>query len=315
MYQEALATRNFDYGAAVAVVMLVVLTPVMRLQRAAASAPTGWSNDRARAAVQPATAEHHRTPDVGWWASRPIHVALIVIALIWLLPTVGLLDHLVPSPGRDPDRAAGGRSSPASLELHDQQLQQVLIERRACSRPSSTASPSACRRRSCRCAVRWPPSPSPGSSFPGRDLLFLHRHRDAAHPRPDDVRPAVAAGRPDAHWRSSSPHLARAHRVRASVRDLPAAQLLRRPAVRPDRGGAHRRRRATSTSSAASSCRSPCPPSPPDHLPVPRRLERPADGAGLRAAPGPADDGPDQRPCSRRTPRSGTCSRGRRSCS
>jgi alpha-glucoside transport system permease protein len=29
MYREALASRNFSYGAAVAVVMLVVLTPVM----------------------------------------------------------------------------------------------------------------------------------------------------------------------------------------------------------------------------------------------------------------------------------------------
>jgi ABC-type sugar transport system permease subunit len=29
MYNEALASRNFDYGAAIAVVMLVVLIPVM----------------------------------------------------------------------------------------------------------------------------------------------------------------------------------------------------------------------------------------------------------------------------------------------
>src|SRR5262249_5093864 len=90
---------------------------------------------------------------------------------------------------------------------------------------------------------------------------------------------------------------ARAHGVRASVRDLPPAELLHHAPEGPDRGGADRRRlelRNLPQGGRAALRTRAC---IVRDLPVPLGLERPPDGADLRVrSDQAADDGSDPLP-------------------
>ena len=222
----------------------------------------------------------HDNPSGGSSGAQPvpIHIALGIVALIWLAPTIGLLITSF-RPRRISRPRAGGRPS-----------------QRPTSRPRTTSGSSTPRDGP---ALRQQPDhhdpvdDDPAAicsmaayafswiKFPFRDSLFLLVVALLMVPLQVAFIPLLTLFRP---FGMTQVHrdLAGPHGVRAAVRDLPVAELLHHVAERPDRSGPHRRVSSDWGSSGRSSCRCRCRRSPLRDLPVPVGLERPADGARIR---------------------------------
>ena len=158
-------------------------------------------------------------------------------------PDLRPLHHLAALARRTSSRRAGGRSSPSRAKLTLEQLRRGASTTRR-SRPRSgrpsliavggTILPIIVAALA-GYAFAW-------LEFPGRDWLFIARDRAARRADPDGADPDVLALHRPRDLRHGAQPDPLPHRVRAAVRDLPAAQLLHRDPEGPDGGGADRRR-------------------------------------------------------------------------
>ena len=92
-YVETFENGLGGYGAAVAMVMLALIIPVMIWQHPAVPQRSGGLVTSTTAAETIAVRPRESTSSriVAFLGRSPLHIALIVLAGLWLLPTVGLL--------------------------------------------------------------------------------------------------------------------------------------------------------------------------------------------------------------------------------
>ena len=206
----------------------------------AGSAPRRRSDDRSRRPLDIAAGE--RQPAVAG-ASRQasaflLHVVVVVLMILWLLPTIGLLVNSF-RPQRELSRIGLVDGVRAAVPLHarrttptssDQSgigeafVNSLFITIPATIIPILVAAFAAY-------AFSW-------MNFPGRNILFVVGRRAAGRPAPDDAHPDPAAVRrlrasPASSWRSGSPTPATACRSRSTCCATSWARCRGRSSSRP----------------------------------------------------------------------------------
>ena len=191
----------------------------------------------------------------------PVHIGLVIIALVWLVPTIGLLVTSFRPRG---DIQSSGwwtifagnldltidnyttvlGADLASQSMFEAFLNTLYITVPATILPLILASLAAY-------AFAW-------VKFPFRDTLFLAIIALLLVPLQMTLIPLEPPVPGPGADRDVLAHLDHSHHLRAAVRDLPASELLHHAAEGPDRGRPHRRRLERSGSSARSSSHSRC---------------------------------------------------------
>ena len=181
----------------------------------------------------------------------PVQIFLIVVGLLWLVPTFGLLITSLMSPS---DVAAGGwwqvLSEPSKLTfenyqtvLDDPDITSALITT-VWVAIGSTVLPLIIAALA-GYAFAW-------IDFPGRDWLFIAGDRAAGRAAADGADPDLLALQQPRDLRHGDRPDPVPHRVRAAVRDLPAEELLHRDPEGTAGSGTHRRSRRVQASSSGS---------------------------------------------------------------
>ena len=239
---------------------------------------------------------------VAMLGKAPVHIALIVLAVIWLVPTIGLL---VTSFRPRPDIASSGWWTAFAnfdftlknydLVLNANKMAPSFVNSAIIAIPS-TLLPLFIGSLAAY-AFSW-------IKFPFRVTIFLALIALMVVPIQGALVPILIEFQDLGEFLTGPEepadglvlgHLDRAHGLRASLLHLPLAELLHHASTRPDRGGPRRRRveledlpqhHDPAVGAGARVGRD---------LPVPLGVERPAHGAGVHPGVRPvADDDQDQ---------------------
>ncbi len=207
-------------------------------------------------------------------ARAPVHVILVVLGLLWLVPTFGLfITSILPASTLASNGWWQIFSKPSlatwsnyNAMFHNHGLLTALKTTAYIAVGNTLLVVDDRSARGLRVRV---------ARVPGPRLALPRRDRAARRSAADGADPDVPALRQDRALR----HGARDHplpcRLRPAVRDLPAAQLLRRAAEGHPRICAHRRRVGDSHLRAADPAARPARDRVALHLPVPLDVERP----------------------------------------
>ena len=217
----------------------------------------------------------------------PVHIVLVVIAILWLIPTAGLFITSLLTPS---DQAEGGwwnflfKPSTWTLENYrnmfdNEGIVDALIVTAQVTIGATILPILVAVARRLRARLDRLPRPRLG---------LPRRHRPARRADPDGADPDVLALQHVQPLRHRSGPDPLPHGLRPAVRDLPAPQLLRRDTQGPDGGRSDRRRVRVPALLPRRAAARPAGDRVARDLPGAVRLERPPDRARHGAAE-PAD--------------------------